>query len=489
MDHPIPMLDLMFFLTETQDNPRHVGSVLIFRKPRRGGARCVQQIVDAYRRVTPQPPFNRIPVFRRTGLPMWHEVEAVDPRRHVLHLALPAPGSDEQLHQLVADLHAPMLERHRPGWKVYVIDGLAGDRFAIYHKCHHALVDGESGIAILRQSLATSPRDRRIRTTIGELHALPRRSAPHGLRDMLEAEAGRLARRAMSLSRSSLLVVESLLEGLSGYSRARPRAFTAPLTPMNEPIQNARSITHLVLPLAAMKRVAHARGATLNDVALCILDAGINRHLKTMGRAPDHPLVALVPISLRNESATEATTMVSAIWPTLGPVSATVDRRLRAIVESTRREKDKIGELGKDAAYAFAVMAFATAEAIAIAQPETLGLRPANMLISNVRGPERTLYLNGAKLEAMFPLSTLIVAIGLNVTFMSYAGKVIFGFTANGASLPEVESLARHTAAAFDSLQRATTSGTPASRRPRRSASRAQAALRGTSSGSRRRAA
>jgi WS/DGAT/MGAT family acyltransferase len=160
MADTIPMLDLMFFLTETQDNPRHVGSVLIFQKPR-GGDRTVRQIVDAYRRAKPQPPFNRIPVFRKVGLPVWKEVESFDPAHHVLHLALPSPGSNEQLHELIADLHAPMFERHRPGWKMYVIDGLAGNRFAIYHKVHHALVDGVSGMAILRKSLATSPRDRR----------------------------------------------------------------------------------------------------------------------------------------------------------------------------------------------------------------------------------------------------------------------------------------------------------------------------------------
>ena len=455
MTNTIPMLDLMFYLTETLDNPRHVGSVLIFRKPPGGGARTVEQIVNAYRGARPQPPFDRIPVFRRTGLPVWEQVDSIDPLRHVLHVALPRPGSDEQLHQLVADLHAPMLERHRPGWKVYVIDGLAGGRFAIYHKCHHALVDGESGMEILRRSLATSPRDRRIRTTIGERHVIRPREAPHGLRDVLEAEARRLARRALAVGRGSTLVFESLLEGLSGYSKTRPRAFTAPLTPMNEPVHNARSITHLVLPLEAMKRVARSRGATLNDVALCILDAGVNRYLKARGRVPDHPLVALVPVSLRDESAVEATTMVTAVWPSLGPVSAPVERRLQAIMESMRREKEKVRGLGRDAAYAFAVMAFATAEAIAIAQPQALGLRPGNMLVSNVRGPEKALYLNGAQLEAMFPVSTLIVALGLNITFMSYADKVVFGFTANGSSLPEVESLARHTAAAFATLQRA----------------------------------
>jgi WS/DGAT/MGAT family acyltransferase len=455
MSTPIPMLDLMFFLTESVENPRHVGSVLIF-KPPRGGANAAREIVAAYRRAQPKPPFNRIPVFLKAGLPEWQEVERIDPRHHVLHIALPPPGSDEQLHELIADLHAPMLERHRPGWKVYVIEGLADGRFAIYHKVHHALVDGESGMAILRRSLADSPRDRRIRATVGLDHPARPRPAPHGLRDTLEREAQRLARRTLSVGRGSIRVAGEALEGLWGYSPARKRAFTAPQTPMNEPIYNARAIAHTTLPLAAMKKVAHAWDATLNDVALCLLDAGINRYLRAMGRTPDHPLVAICPVSLHDPQAKQVTTNVSAIWPVLGPVAAPVQRRLETVKASTRAEKERLKSLGKEAAYSYAVMAFALSETLTIARPETLGLRPANMLISNVRGPERPLYLNGARLETFFPVSTLIAGLGLNITFMSYADQMGFGYTANGSALPEVESMARHTTDAFAALERAT---------------------------------
>jgi WS/DGAT/MGAT family acyltransferase len=469
MSTPIPMLDLMFFLTETQDNPRHVGSVLIFRKPARGAGNTVREIVEAYRRAKPQPPFNRVPVFRKVGLPEWREVDSLDLAHHVLHLALPAPGSNEQLHEVIADLHAPMFERHRPGWKMYVIDGLADNRFAIYHKCHHALVDGESGMAILRNSLATSPRDRHIRTTIGMPQTHRPRSAPAELRKALEREARTLARRTLSVGRGSLRVVEQALEGLRGFSPRKARAFTAPHTPMNDPIYNARSITHMVLPLPRMKAVARAWDATLNDVALTILDAGINRYLKAAGRAPEHPIVSICPVSLREEAAIEATTQVSAIFPPLGEVDAPVDQRLKQVMASTRAAKDQLKSLGKDAAYAYAVLAFALSETLAIAHPEALGLPmlPANVLISNVRGPEETLYLNGARLEALFPVSTLIVAVGLNVTFMSYDGQVIMGFTANGSALPEVESMARYTHEAFVALEKAT-----AARGRRRSSTR-----------------
>ncbi len=458
MTTPIPMLDLMFFLTETQENPRHVGSVLIFRKPARGGTNTVKEIVEAYRSAKPLPPFNRVPVFRKVGLPEWREVDSIDPAHHVLHIALPAPGSNEQLHEVIADLHAPMFERHRPGWKLYVIDGLADNRFAIYHKCHHALVDGESGMKILRNSLATSPRDLKIRTTIGiPQHHRPR-SAPKELRKALEGEARALARRTLSVSRGSLRVVEEAIQGLRGFSPRRARAFTAPHTPMNDPIYNARSITHMVLPLARMKAVAHACNATLNEVALTILDAGINRYLKASGRVPSRPIVSICPVSLRDGEASEATTDVSAIFPPLGQVDAPIDQRLAQVMASTRAAKDQLKSLGRDAAYSYAVLAFALSETLAIAHPEALGLPliPANVLISNVRGPEKTLYLNGARLEVMFPLSTLIVAVGLNVTFMSYDGQVVMGFTANGSALPEVESMARYTQDAFSALEKAT---------------------------------
>jgi WS/DGAT/MGAT family acyltransferase len=467
---PIPMLDLMFFLTESVENPRHVGSVLIFKRPQRGGANTAREIVAAYRDMPPRPPFNRIPVFRKVGMPVWQEVDRHDPNHHVLHIALPPPGTDQQLHEVIADLHAPMLERHRPGWKVYVIEGLARGRFAIYHKVHHALVDGESGMQILRRSLADSPRDREIRTTVGLDHPARPRPAPHGLRETLEGEARKLARRTLMLGRSSIEIVEETLDGLLGYTPLRKRAFTAPATPMNEPIYNARSISHTSLPLAALKAVAHATDSTLNDVALCLLDAAINRHLRTMGRTPDHPLVTICPVSLHDPGTKQATTNVSAIWPPLGPVSAPIMRRLEAIKASTREEKLRLKGLGKDAAYAYAVMAFALSETLTIARPEALGLLPANMLISNVRGPERRLYLNGSRLETFFPVSTLIAGVGLNITFMSYADQMVFGFTANGSALPEVESLARYTVEAFEGLQKAAT---------RRRAARASRTVRG----------
>jgi WS/DGAT/MGAT family acyltransferase len=237
---------------------------------------------------------------------------------------------------------------------------------------------------------------------------------------------------------------------------------------MNESIRNARSVGHAVLPLESMKSVASRYGATVNDVALCVVDDAMHRYLRERGSKPDRPLVAICPVSLRDVTAQEATTYVSAIWPPLGPVDARIDERLQAIEASTRAAKAELKRLGKRVAYTYAVMAFALSETLTAANPHLHGLRPANMLVSNVRGPDRPLYLNGARLEALFPISTLIAGVGLNVTFMSYAGQVVFGFTGNGAALPEVETVAAYVATAFAALEQTARPARAAGRGARR---------------------
>ncbi len=295
----IPMLDLMFFLTENQDNPRHVGAVLIFERPTRGGATIVRRVVSAYRRARPVPPFNRVPVLLRAGLPEWREVRDFDMHWHVQQVTLPPPGTDAQLHELVAQLHAPMLERDRPGWQVFVIDGLERNRFALFIKVHHALVDGESGIELVHRSLSHSARDRRIRTVVETTLPAPAQHERGELLPRLEHELDKAARTVVSVGLGSQRLLAEGLAGLRGFSPEETRPFTAPLTPMNEPIRNARAIAHTVLPLPAMKAVARRWDATLNDVALCVLDAGMNRYLRGLGRAPERPLVAICPVSLQ----------------------------------------------------------------------------------------------------------------------------------------------------------------------------------------------
>jgi WS/DGAT/MGAT family acyltransferase len=469
------MMELMFLLTEKQEVPCHVGAILIFRKPRTRGAQVAGAIVDAYRRLQPRPPFNRVPVSGVTGMLEWREVEQVDPVRHVLHLRLPPPGSDRQLHQLVADLHEPLLDRHRPGWKIYVIDGLEGGRFAIYHKCHHSLADGESGMAILRGSMSTSPQDRRIRPLAPPANRRQRSARSSQTRNGSDDDATGLVDRMLASGKGSLQAVARALEGVRGFSSTEPRAYTAPQTPMNEPIAAARSVTHFVLPLQRMKAVARAWDATLNDVALAILDEAMHRQLRAMQRVPDHPLVAICPVLLQAQGSKRATNRLSTIFPPLGPVTARVDRRLKQIHANTRAAREQLDQLGRDTAYAYTVATYAVTQALAAARPASFGLPMllGNVVVSNVRGPAEPLYLNRARLEEIFPVSMLAIAVGLNITLLSYDGRVIFGITANGAALPDVEPLARHALDAFEELEQATAKAKGrGARRPRATSGR-----------------
>jgi WS/DGAT/MGAT family acyltransferase len=224
---------------------------------------------------------------------------------------------------------------------------------------------------------------------------------------------------------------------------------------MNEPILRERSVSHVMLPLDSMKAVARTWGATLNDVALCVLDAAMNRYLRGLGKVPSRPLVAICPVSLQERDARQASTQVSMFWTPLGSPTATLAQRMRAVMKNTVEAKQRIRSLPRDAAYAYSVLSFAMGETLAHVprHPQDL-LLASNVLVSNVRGPDEPLYMGGARLEALCPVSTLISGMGLNITFMSYAGQVLVGYTANAAALPGIERLARFTQDAFGALKR-----------------------------------
>jgi WS/DGAT/MGAT family acyltransferase len=401
------------------------------------------------------PPFNRIPLLLRVGLPEWQEVERFDVDWHVQERRLPAPGSDAQLHALVAQLHEPMLERDRPGWQVFLIDGLERDRFALYLKVHHSLVDGESGIELLHRSLSRSARDRRVGTIVETTLPAPIRAGRRDAGSQRVHELEGAVRGLLSVGRGAGRLVEEGLAGLRGPAPGEIRPFTAPLTPMNDPIRRGRSISHLVLPLASMKAVARAWDATINDVALCVLDAAMHRYLRGLRRPADRELVAICPVSLQRSEAKRASTQVSVFWTPLGTPSAPIARRMRQIVARTREAKQRIRSLPRDVAYAYAVLSFALGEGLALLPRGSVDFfLPSNVLISNVRGPVEPLYLAGARLEALCPVSTLISGMGLNITLMSYAGSMVIGFTCNASALPDADRLARHAREAFAALER-----------------------------------
>ena len=448
----IPLLDVMFFLAETKDSPKHVGGLMLFKLPDDAGKRFVRDLVTAHRKARPVAPFNQVVEFSLTQLPHWSKARSIDMKYHVQHVKLPPGARHAELLELVGKLHSQLLDRSRPMFRVWFIDGLPDRTFALYLQIHHAIIDGMSGMARVEASLATRPDLRRIRPffAVGFDRAAPRAKRPAP--DIVAALKSLAVKQAFAFRD---LYATLLRKGIGQAGGPGSVPFTAPRTPTNEHAGVGRSIATLALPLDAMKAVGRAFGGTLNDVAATILDAGLVRYLEDRKCRPDEPLVAMCPVSLREAGDREATIKVSALFARLGAPGATIGKRMRQVMAALHSAKDELRGMSRDAAMLYAVLVFALSRAVEVTGIDLVTPPVANFVLSNVPGARHDLYLNGARLVGVYPISVLGGGIGLNVTLVSHVDTMYFGFVANGASLPDLDRLASRTHEAFAALKRA----------------------------------
>lgn len=457
MSKTIPPLDLMFLLTETADSPKHVSALMTFEPPASGARTRVRELVRACRAATPVAPFTYVADFPLTGAPRWKAAAKVDLVRHVHHLALPAGADDEALLELVQRLHETTMDRSRPGFELFFIEGLAGGGFALFVRLHHAIVDGASAMALLLGSMNDAAASRRIQPFFAVALSAPRARPPKALLDRVAALQQTARTQATALAGLSFGLVKKSLGRLLGSAAPGSEPFTAPRTPLSERLRAPRSIATLSLPLAEMKAVGKAFGGTLNDVAVTVVDAGVQRYLAGIGQACNKPLVVMCPISLRESGDKEATTKVTAMFVPLGAPKLAVAERMRATIANSAAAKAELRTMSKDAAMLYAIAAFGLAEAEAeLAHRAPAPTRPlASFVLSNVPGSAMPLYLDGARMSGMYPISSIAAGMGLNATLASYAGSMDFGFVGNGVALPHLPELARHTAEAFAELKAA----------------------------------
>jgi len=465
MSKTIPPLDLMFLLTETADSPKHVSALITFERPAAARPRLVREIVQAYRAAQPVAHFTYLPEFPLTGLPRWKRAGTIDVRRHVHHIALPAGATQDDLLELVQCLHEPVLDRNRPGFDLYVIEGLPGDAFAMFVKLHHAIVDGASAMNLLLASMNEDAAAKRIEPFYAIELSAPRPRPPKSLVD--RALALQKSARTQGSAVASLYVglVKKGLGRLLGSVQAGSEPFRARRTPLNETIRAPRSVAALSLPIEQMRAVGKAFGGTLNDVAVTIVEAGLHRYLAGIGKPAREPLVAMCPVSLREPGDKEVTTKVSAIFVPLGMAAATMEERMRGVIDGIAAAKAELRSMSKDVAMLYAIAAFGLGEAEALLaqrRSSSAGRPVANFVLSNVPGSAKPLYLNGARMTGMYPVSSIAAGMGMNVTLASYAGSMDFGFVGNGLALPQLSELARHTREAFDELKAAAAALAPA---------------------------
>jgi diacylglycerol O-acyltransferase len=454
MSKPIPPLDVTWFLTESPASPKHVGCVLIFEVPA-GRAGVVGEIVAAYRAHAPTPPFNYVPRLVGAGGPVFVEATDIDPTYHMQHLALPPGATYESFLALVADLHEPVLDRDRPLFRMWAIEGLPGNRFALYLKVHHGIIDGASGAHRIFGSLRATA-DRRIMPPPFATEMPPRRPRlPKGLVEKLGSLRTKTLNQGVAVKDVYLGALRQGLSAMLGSGKGGSVPFEAKRSPMNEPLSVARSFATMSLPLAEMKAVGKAFGATLNDVAATIVDEGVHRYLRQSGHPFPDRLVAMCPVSLREEGDMDPSTKASAMFVRMGAPETPVAERIGEVMASIAAGKADLRGMSKDAAMLYAIAALGLAELIDATRLKRVARPLANLVLSNVPGAADTRYLAGAPLVGSFPISALGMGVGLNVTLTSYANTMDFGFVGNGKAMKDLDALARHTRDAYDELKAA----------------------------------
>jgi len=460
MSRPIAPMDLMFLLTETPNSPKHVGAVLLFDLPplRKGANEVVRRIVQDYRAAKPVAPFNYVAeMVGRTG-PHWRVTHAIDMDHHVQHVAMPAGSAYESFLRLIEDLHEPVMDRNRPAFKVWVIEGLPQNQFALYFKIHHAIVDGMSAMMRITGSMASSPDGAAPAPFYALEMTRPAQQAPpsSAFRHLVSLNQAAL-RQTTALKDLSVGLLRKAFDRLRSSADRGSEPFRAPHTLLNQPIRSPRSFATLALPLEEMRAVGKVYGGTINDVAATIVDAGVHAYLKGVGHRARKRLIALCPVSLRDADDTAATTKASAIFAPMASPNAGIEARLQHVINSMGAGKEELRAMGKDAAMLYGLSALGIGEAAGATRIGRVTGHLANFFLSNVPGSRAPLYLHGARLAGVYPVSAVGAGIGLNVTLTSHDGAMGFGFVANGASLPHLSELAGQVQSAFDGLKQAAT--------------------------------
>ncbi|MDQ4053196.1 MAG: wax ester/triacylglycerol synthase family O-acyltransferase [Actinomycetota bacterium] len=454
-------LDASFLYLETPAQLMHVCAVMVLdpaTMPTVYSFDGMQREIE--RRVRDVPSFTR--KLRRVPLgldhPIWVEDRQFDIERHVHRLALPAPGGYRELTTLCAHLAGLPLDRSRPLWEMWVIEGYDDGKVAVFSKMHHATVDGVSGANLVSHLCALEPDAEPLALGSDERHG-----RHVGSRELLgRAVVSNLARPVTAVklvAPTSQLLAKTVGRARSGTAMAAP--LTAPRTSFNGTITGHRSIGLADMSLDDIKAVKTATGTTVNDVVLAVSGGALRAYLEERGELPESSLLATVPVSVRETTQrSSGANKVSALFAKLGTDTEDPLERLEEMAERNRNAREHQKAIGADALQDWAE--FAAPRTFGLAVRAYAGLRLAekhpvvhNLVISNVPGPPVPLYFMGAEIKALYPLGPIMHGAGLNVTVMSNNGEMHVGVIACRESMPDVDALVRHFPAELDRLKEA----------------------------------
>lgn len=460
MHERLSVLDASFLYMEKPNVHMHVGGVAILDPSTRSDGRLtagdVTELIES--RIHMVPRFRQKVATPPLGLgrPVWVDDLDFDLDFHVRRAALPAPGSGRELADFVQRVHSRPLDRTKPLWEMYVIEGLEDGFVAVLMKSHHAMIDGVSGIdlATVLVDFTPEPRD------ISPVPWKPERE-PSGLDLVRRSLADQMANPVRALVESVGWVLRAPQDAVAQARRVFGGLGSllslgqAPAGPFSAPVGPNRRFAMAEIPVADARAVKNALGGTVNDVVLTAVAGSLRTLLVRRGeRVRGRSLRALVPVSIRDPSQQMAMgNQVSMFFVDLPVGAADAARRLRRITAATRELKSSHQAMAATALINTARWAPPTLHGLAARL--LARQRVANLVVSNVPGPQVPMYLGGARLLVAYPVLPVGETMGLSVAVTSLSGTMGFGFTGDWDSVPDIDVLAEGLLEAVDDLKKA----------------------------------
>jgi diacylglycerol O-acyltransferase len=443
-------LDASFLHLETPNTHMHIGGVAVFDPgPLGSGAKLYKSLVRAI-----EPRLDLMPRYRQKlafvplslDVPVWVEDEEFDISNHVLRAALPAPGGDEELADLVARVFSRQLDRRRPLWELYIVEGLKDGRWALLTKTHHAMVDGISNLELATILLDVDP-DARALPNPEPSRRASGPAAPTSLGLLVESLRQRVARPARMVSAARAVaerprrLAAALRDTAEGLVQMVP-AMRAPRGVLNGKTGPSRVYTFSRFPLSDFRAIKGEFGGTINDVVLAVVAGGLRRFMMARGvDLGEQTMTALCPVSIRDQSEKTALgNRLAMLLVRLPIVEPDPVRRLEEVRTTVNRLKARKQAVGAD--FLLSLAGFAPSTLHAMVSRASLRQIGFNLVVTNVPGPQFPLYCQGSKMVEAFPVAFLYAGQYVAIAIFSYNGQLNFGYLADRHGMDDVQMLA-----------------------------------------------
>lgn len=434
---PLHPIDFIFLSLEKRQQPMHVGGLFLFQIPENAPASFIQNLVADIRnsKSIPIPPFNN----KLNGL-FWDEDEEFDLDHHFRHIALPQPGRILELLTYISQEHSSLIDRAKPLWTCHIIEGIEGNRFAMYFKIHHAMVDGIAGMRLVEKSLSQDPNAKSIVPPwCVEGPRAKRLKEPNVSRfkKIMNGIMGQLESTPRVMYELSQTVMKDM-----GRNPDYVSSFQAPSSILNQRVSSSRRFAAQSFEFDRLRHISKSLGVTINDIVLAICSGALREYLLSQDALPKKPLIAMVPASVRDDDSSMSN-RITMILANLGTHKEDPLERLAIVRRSVQNAKEKFKRMNSNQILNYSAFVYSAA-GLNIASGLLPKRQAFNLVISNVPGPREPLYWNGARLDALYPASIILDGQALNITMTSYLDKLEVGLTACRNALPKMQNLLTH---------------------------------------------